>query len=78
MAKNLRIVFLVLVVLLVPCSINYGLVSAQPQELLPQIEWRRMMITVRSSTSQRARKRDIPPSPSPSSPPSLLSQAPGL
>ncbi|KAG7532742.1 hypothetical protein ISN45_Aa08g004000 [Arabidopsis thaliana x Arabidopsis arenosa] len=78
MANNLGIVFLVLVVLLVPCSVNYALASAQPQESLPQIEWRRMMITVRSSTSQRARKRDIPPSPSPSSPPSLLSPAPGL
>ncbi|CAL9241977.1 unnamed protein product [Arabidopsis halleri] len=36
MAKNLGI-FLVLVVLLVPCSINYALASAQPQESLPQI-----------------------------------------
>ncbi|ANM69659.1 transmembrane protein [Arabidopsis thaliana] len=76
MAKNLGFVFLVLVVLLVPCSINYGLVSAQPQELLPQIEWRRMMITVRSSRSQIGRQKRA--SPSPSSPPSLLSQAPGL
>ncbi|EOA14289.1 hypothetical protein CARUB_v10027455mg [Capsella rubella] len=82
MAKNLGIVFLLLLVLLVSCSINFDLASAQPQKLPPQIEWRRMMITVRSSTSQRARKRDLPPSPSPSSPDSppwsSSSPAPGF
>ncbi|XP_019095737.1 PREDICTED: uncharacterized protein LOC104760468 [Camelina sativa] len=78
MAKNLGIVLLLLVVLLVSCSINYALASPQPQELPPLTERGRMMIEVRSSTSQRARKRDLPPSPSPSSPPPSSSLAPGF
>ncbi|CAA7051225.1 unnamed protein product [Microthlaspi erraticum] len=62
--SNLGVVFLFLVVVLVPCSIDYVLPS--PKELIPTNGWRRKLIPVRSSVSRRAAIKGAPPSPPPS------------
>uniref|UniRef100_A0A1J3DAF7 Transmembrane protein n=1 Tax=Noccaea caerulescens TaxID=107243 RepID=A0A1J3DAF7_NOCCA len=72
--SNLGIMFLFLVLVLVPCSIDY--VLASPQELISTNGWRRKLIPVRSSVSRRAAIKGAPPSPPPppsSPPPSAIS-----
>ncbi|EOA15293.1 hypothetical protein CARUB_v10028702mg [Capsella rubella] len=71
---NLGIVFLFLVVILVPCSIDS--VLASPQELLSATGWRRKLITLRPSVSSRTKSLGAPPSPPPPPfvpPPSAIS-----